>query len=73
MYRVPPTGRWWPAVVAPVDRGVMPRLLEGEWLCAGLKPCKHWTDGEVDCTTALLGFAVVLCGLKQQQVHLDDI
>jgi len=22
MYRVPPTGRWWPAVGAPVERGV---------------------------------------------------
>ena len=25
MYRVPPAGRWWPAVGAPVDRGVRQR------------------------------------------------
>ncbi len=26
MYRVPPTGPWWPAVGAPLERGVRPLL-----------------------------------------------
>ena len=26
MYRVPPARAWWPAVGAPLERGVMPRL-----------------------------------------------
>ena len=30
MYRVPPDRAWWPAVGAPVERGVRPR-----WRCRG--------------------------------------
>ena len=32
MYRVPPARAWWPAVGAPVDRGVRPRCVLGERL-----------------------------------------
>jgi hypothetical protein len=35
MYRVPPAGRWWPAVGAPLERGVRPHCAwAADWGCS---------------------------------------
>jgi hypothetical protein len=78
MYRVPQAGPWWPAVGAPLERGVRP-------------PCAVWTGrgglhtGDSDCDAALQQeqsrypgaggdlreSCMALCALRVDQQHLD--
>ena len=47
MYRVPQAGRWWPAVGAPLERGVRPRWMDAHLLTNSSTSSPWWSTAPV--------------------------
>jgi hypothetical protein len=65
MYRVPPARAWWPAVGAPLERGVRPRLATAAHV--GLPPLQRGLAGSPLSQAEGAVFAVM--GIRSQRVE----